>query len=420
MTSGLTASISNSRSLELIVITIVFMISPVICFPLLVIGVYNQKKYAYFYICMFMGLLSMYYYPQGDQYRYLTDLLTYKNQSFSEIIDFNIVISIRNFNLITLSLFAASKTGFITLEIYRMLIVCFGCGIMMYIYQSVASSLENKIPRLFQFKLFLILLLSIPVYYMTQGFRSGLGAIFLSLGMYKLLQKNQSGYFWMLVSAFIHFSYLPLSIIYILGLKLKFRINNKNFIFYFLLLMLLLVTGITALYGKIPFITMMLDIYVFGSYGTDFVWNAYRLKEVLLINGLPTILMYALFLFSHKDRSDYRFSNVLYINLALLLISLPFQTFIQRLGIISVLLLAVYGIMNYKSMHLKKYSQIIILSLLVSSGYPFFMHRYCYYHSNIENFFISPLPLILQNTYDIDEANDLLNDEGVLKPQFLK
>lgn len=411
---------SNTIRSEILFVTIVFIISPFLCFPLLLIGAYNHRKYVYIYISVFMGLLSMYYFPQGDQYRYMGDLLLYKTLPFSKLFNYEAIITYRNFNLITLTLFWAAKSQFISLEIYRMLIVSCGCGIILYLYNNNSKNLLGTKEGSFQFKLFLIVLLSTPFYYMSQGFRSGFGAVFLCAGIYKCLHYKKIGYGFILIASFIHFSYLPLSLLYLIAMKCKIRITNKNLLYFLTIFIIIFVLSIYILYNRNPFITMLLDIYVFGDYGFDFKWDAYRFKEIFFINGLPTILLYTIFLFSRKERVDYRFSNILYLNLAILIAFLPFQAFIQRLCIISVLLLAFYSIIYYKSMKLKKYAQIVLITLMVSNLYPFFMHRYCYFHSNIENFFLYPLPLILQNTYHISEVNILVDETGVLKPQYLK
>lgn len=406
--------------LEFIIITIVFVISPFMCFPLLLIGAYNRRKYAYVYISIFAGLLSMYYYPQGDQYRYMVDFLSYKNLEFSELFDYNAIITYRNFNLITLSLFGAAKCKFFTLELYRMILVSLSCGFVLMIYYKNSKYASLNEGRAFQFRLFLIILLSVPFYYVSQGFRSGFGAVIVFMGIYYCMHHKKIGYFLMLLACTIHYMYIPLSVLYLVAIKLRYRINNINFVLYFFLIISIISGTVFILYGRLPFVTFILDFYLWGEYGTGFRWDAYRVKEIVLINGIPTLLLYTLFLLSNKERTDYRISNIMYVNLAILVASLPFQAFVQRLCIISVLLLAFYCVTYYKSMQIRKYAQIIIVTLLISNIYPFFMHRYCYYQSNIENFFIYPLPLILQNTYDVSEANYLLDEQGVLKQQYLE
>lgn len=405
--------------IEFVIVSLLFILNPVIAVPILLIGIYNKRRYSQVYLAIFLGIVSMYYYPQGDQYRYLEDFMEYRNAVFSQLFNFDAIITIRNFNLITLTLFAASKLPFMTLELYRMLLVTLGSIIIFDLFDNIIMQIEPSPSPRVRFKLFVIVLLSIPVYYISQGFRSGLGAVFLSLGIYKLLNNYKSGYIWMLISCLIHYSYLPLSIIYIISSKLKWRLNNKNFIIALLFIISLLYLIIILTYNRFPFITMMLDIYIYGSYGSEFIWNAYRLKEVLLINGIPVFLLYLLFISSKKD-TNFRFTNILYVNLILLIVSLHFQAIFQRLGIVSILLLAIYAVRYYRYTHILKNYKAIVLSLCISVTFPFFMHRYCYYHSNIETMFVSPLPIILKNTYDISEVNCLLDENGVLKQQYLK
>lgn len=413
-------SSESKQLLEAVLSLGVFIISPVLSLPILLIGAYNQKGYSYILISFFLGLISMYYYPQGDQFRYLEDFKVYSDTPLNELFDFNSLLTYRNLNLITISLFSASKVSWFTLELYRFFIVSLASWICIITFNKLMKIYFPDITKSLRFKLFLLIILSIPVYYVSQGFRSGLGAVFICLGCVDLIEKKKYGYIWFLVASFIHYSYLPISLLFIIGLNSKVRITNKNFLLFLFGILLCVIILVYLLYSSVPFITMILNIYVFGSYGSDFVWNAYRIKEIVLINGLPTIIMYWLFIKSKKDMLSFKFSNIMYINLILVILSLPFQAFTQRLGIISVLLLSYYSVSYYKSMKLRKYYQIIFLSLLVSVIYPFFMHRYCYKYAHFENFFVSPLPVILENSYSIQDAYILLDRDGILKDQYLK
>lgn len=69
-------------------VTAVFILNPLISIPLLIIEVYNKKKYASYLLAVFMGLFSIYYIPIGDQYRYFNYYLLYKDMSFNQCFDF--------------------------------------------------------------------------------------------------------------------------------------------------------------------------------------------------------------------------------------------------------------------------------------------------------------------------------------------
>ncbi len=411
-------SLNHAQVIEFIGILAFFIISPMLSFPIILIGAYNQRRYSYILISIFLGLISMYYYPQGDQFRYLEDFNRYRGMRFSDVFDFNTLIAYRNFNIITLSLFGASKISWMNLEIYRMILVSLSSWICISIFNKIIAEKIYSVTRTIRFKLLLLVILSIPIYYISQGFRSGLGAVFLSLGVIELIGKKKSGYFFLAIASFIHFSYIPISILFIVGILTKYRITNKNFVYCLLFILATIIILISLLYTSVPFINMMLNIYLFGSYGTDFVWDAYRIKEVVLINGLPTLIFYILYIRSKKDIC-FKFSNVIYLNLALVLLCLPFQAFTQRLGVISVLLLVFYSVKNYRNMHIVKYFQILLVSLMVSVTFPFIMHRYYYKYAHLENIFIYPLPMILQNTYDLREIYFMLDKDGILKSQYI-
>lgn len=405
------------RFIPLIVFAI-FLINPFICLPILFIEVYNRKTYPLILLSILMGLLSIYYFPQGDQFRYREDLIYYRCRNFDEIFDFNTLLIYRNLNIISIALYALSKFQWMTIEIFRFVLVFVGTFLILDIYKKEFIA-NNRISRRRNFIIFLIIFLSIPFYAISYGLRGGFGGCLTTYGLYLLYKKEKSGYLLLILAASTHYVYLFLAIIYLLSFTLKKRVNNRSYIFIALLSTLVVFVVSVVAYHFVPFFKMIANLYIFGDYGTKFTWDAYRIKEIILINTIPVLILYYLFLKYNKYIPSIKINNLLFLNLTLILISLPFQAILHRMGIISLLLLSVFGSIYYNQIHILKNFRILLLFLTISFSYPYFMHRYAYYHSKIEYFPFSSVYSILQTSAQDDEVYNILDKDGILKKQYL-
>ena len=81
--------IDDKKLITTVIVCILFFILPFISIPILLIEIYNGRKYALYLLAIFMGVLSMFYFPSGDQYRYMQDLLLYRGASFEDVFDFS-------------------------------------------------------------------------------------------------------------------------------------------------------------------------------------------------------------------------------------------------------------------------------------------------------------------------------------------
>ena len=406
--------IDDKKLITTVIVCILFFILPFISIPILLIEIYNGRKYALYLLAIFMGVLSMFYFPNGDQYRYMQDLLLYRGASFEDVFDFDTILIFRNLNLVNIFIYLCSKIPFITIELVRFVFVLIGFLLVFSIYKSIEINMEEAgVSRKRRFLMFMVLFLSCPLYYITQGFRSGLGSCFLIFGLYKFIKGEKGvGIVNFILACLIHYSYVVYIIIIIFGLNNRHRYKWSDIIWMAVFVLAVVGIAITALYSRVPIIQLIIDTYIYGKWGTDIVLNGYLIKEILLINGLPVVVMYMVSL-SIKDKS--RLKNILIINLVLLLISLPFHAIEQRLGIVSLQLLALYIAISYDKKIIFSKIGFLLLFLGISFIYPFWMHRLYYQHSDIEKITYMPLPELLQNTYEERSVYKVLNSDGIIK-----
>lgn len=74
-----------------LIVTILFFLSPLFALPIILLEIYNKKKYALVLFLLFLSLVAFLYPPTGDLYRYYNIyFINFKGISYNEIFDFYI------------------------------------------------------------------------------------------------------------------------------------------------------------------------------------------------------------------------------------------------------------------------------------------------------------------------------------------
>lgn len=395
-----------------IIISFLFILFPVLFLPAVFVEIYNKRRYAFLLLAIFMGLLSMFYYPQGDQYRYMYDLANYRYYSIDELFSTSSVLAFRNINIINIALYFASKFC-LTLEQFRFLLIVFSYLVMFNLFNKLNEKYFLKgLTHDKHFTIFIIYFLSIPFYYICYGFRAGLGACFLTCGIcYFIMENRFKAILFLILASFSHFFYY--FYLFIIPFLSCFRrnIKIKKVLLLCLSIFLLFITPllIAFFYGKNDFIDLMIDVYIKGEWGTEFVWNRFNLMERFLVNGFVAfICYYIIFKFSKSGR----FENIIYINFLLIVCSIPFYTLNGRFLMASIPIAVIYILCLLGKGRLLLLHKILIGALCISFIYPYWRHRDAYRYSNIEKMLYMPIPAILQNTYILREVNMNVNPDG--------
>ena len=393
---------------KIFLIISLFLLFPTLTLPIVFVEIYNQKKYALFLLAIFMGLLSMYYYPWGDQYRYMNNIVNYNGQSFNDIFNPNTILFIRNFNLIQISLYFASQFNF-SIELYRFFVVTITYLFVFWILNNRLIVLRENgyLPKQI-FVLFLFVFLSIPYYYICQGYRTGIGTCILICGLYYIDKNCKLGYFFLFIAAFIHYFFLIYSILIILFYNWRIYFSGKIVICCGILFLAITPSLINLFYGIFPFLDLIVDLYIRGKYGAEQDVNIGDIRSLLLLTGFVIIIYSYFFLF--KKRIG-KLENVIYANYLLILLTLPFYALNERINVTSVLLLSIYFLLKAPRVLIRNY-MVILPFLILSLIYPYWKHRDIYALTQISEIVYKPLPLILQHTVSEKEINKYIDFNG--------
>lgn len=392
-----------------IILLVLFFLFPFASLPIVFRRIYEGKKYALYFLAIFMGLLSVYYFPFGDQYRYLEKLNLYSSLSFGEVFDPESIFIYKNLNLVNIYVFVASKLN-LTLESVRFALTV-SCYLL--VFSAYKNFIQDKHDLCLNDKWirFLILYLSVPFFFICFGFRTGMGACFLFYGILNLINgKYIKVFVGILFSVFCHILFLIYAIFVIVIINKKNKISRRIVFLISFVIASVSFWILNSIYGKVELLDILMDQYIYGDWGEKYEWSFFTVKVRIFLGGAALVYMYMIFFLSPKQ--NVFLWNLLCLNFCLFIFSLPFYTFVERLVAISLPILSFYMIDCKKILSCCRL-HIVLFLLLVSFLSPFYIYRYQYGKAHIEEIVFFSLPVVLTNTYDIDYVNDYVDDEGL-------
>lgn len=402
-------SFQNREKREFVILLVSFVLFPFFSLLFVLRKIYEGKDYALFFLATFMGLLSMFYFPFGDQYVYHEWLKEYAYQSLSEVIDFNSVLIYRDLNIITLCVYFASKIG-LTLELLRFLLTTICYMLIFSVYKKIAIANRKNLSKNSLWILFLIYFLSMPFYFICFGLRTGVGICFFIYGLYSVANNNAGkGFLSLLIASFCHAVFFLYFAIVVILLKMRICISRRWLLIMSCVVFLFSWTLLSYFYGKVNFIDAIMDSYIYGNWGSEYGWTPVIVRNRLLLGGLALAYIYFILFLQQERNFLYNFMSV---NFCLCILFLPFGTFIERIVAISLPLLTLY-ILIYRGQSLSLFTKrLMLLLMMITFLTPFWIHRYPYRQAHIEKILYEPLPLILQNTYTSNEIYSHVNRDG--------
>lgn len=399
----------NEEKRDFIILLISFILFPFFSLFFIFRKIYDGKYYALIFLAVFMGLLSMFYFPFGDQYRYYEWLKEYAYQSFDEIIDFNSVLIYRDLNIITLLVFFASKIG-LTLELLRFILTTICYLLIFSVYRGILITNINILSKSTLWTLFLIYFLSMPFYFICFGLRTGVGICFFIYGLYNVINANRCrGYLGLLIASFCHAVFFLYLVIVVVVRFAKFSVSRQWLLLISCAIPLFSWTLLSYLYGNVDFFDAIMDSYIYGKWGGEYDWSFVNVRKRLFLGGMAMAYIYVIFFLRQERNFLYNFLSV---NFSLCILFLPFGTFLERIVAISLPLLTLY-ILIYRGQSLSLFTKrLMLLLMMITFLTPFWIHRYPYRQAHIEKILYEPLPLILQNTYTSNEIYSHVNRDG--------
>lgn len=310
------------------IVVLIFLISPVVAIPLVLIEIYNKKKYAIALFILFLSLLAYLFPPTGDLYRYY-DLyyLNFGGISYISIFDYyifdvlwySVLYILANLNLsFQFSIFiSALVQSYITIW-----------------FLNRFNVLDVKI----SFKRFALITVSLLYlgFWGTIESRYSVALSFFLLEVYALVEKKYKMFgVFLLLSSLCHLSFVFFSIIVLLGYILKKYLSLTTSIF-------------IAVLGNV--IVIALGWYL-DSLG--FAKAVYVVEQTDWTEGLSPILLFfknvvkfspyfvlGIFVIFRRSNSEYRKYALLF--LALSIATLSFPDLNERIRTISSALMWLY------------------------------------------------------------------------------
>ena len=401
----------NNTQINTLCVFIVSFFSPFLGALLVLIQISKRKKSPVFFLALFMGVLSMYYYPIGDQYRWMYDVIEFRKQELHQAFDFSSIYIFRDFNLVSFLVFIFAKLGF-TLEIIRCFFVT-GCYLLLLnVFFKIDSRgfFSNRSSR-YRFASFMLLFMSVPYFLICYGFRTGIGASIFSYGFYlTIFEKKKLGYFIITLAGFCHVFFFMWVAFLCFAFVLPNRTNKFVFVFGALCMLVVSSAFMDYFYDRNLFLNAIMDDYI---YTTKSYENAYdTIVSIIAYWGLTAFVFYFVFFQKASGGVALNFLFIVFVSLSLFI---PYQTLLQRSLASVIPLAAIYYVFNRESIHVPKIAAIAIsFCLLFGFLTPFWRQRDMYRESHVEKVFVYPLPAYLFHTYE-NEARYKVDIDGSLK-----
>lgn len=379
------------RELNFRIFIILFFMSPLLSFPLIMYYIYLQRKYAYTFLALFLGFVALLYAPTHDLFRHNLLYYDFAGESISGIVFRQDVL------LYTLIAWFAKWN--INFEIIRFLFVFFSYQMYFSLFYSIQrknTSLNNK--RI-SFLLFLLLLFSIRFFVICCGLRQGFATALTFFGAYKLLVENQKkGYVFLFLAPLTHLSLIiPVAgALIVKYVRLNFKLGIFIAIVSYVISMTFMDYFSSFLGGDIG---KTIELYTSGYWGTSGEAEgqiSLKGRIALYINQLQ-MLPFIYLMYKIKGKNSY-FSFIVFCFI-LCSLTLPYFAIIDR-TIMLFMNLSIFfflQIFNGSRLHLLigRIALILVATFFFISLYA---ERYTIYLSR-EYKLLAPVPYIMMNNY---------------------
>ncbi|SHF71086.1 EpsG family protein [Bacteroides faecichinchillae] len=380
------------KELNFRIFIVLFFISPLLSFPLIVYYIYLQRKYAYTFLALFLGFIALLYAPTHDLFRHNLLYYDYVGEATTGIVFRQDVL------LYTLTAWFAKWN--INFEIIRFLFVFLSYQMYFSLFYSIQrknSYLNNN--KKISFLLFLLLLFSIRFFVICCGLRQGLATAFAVFGVYKLLIENRKvGYVFLLLAPLTHLSLIIafVGVLIIKYINISFKVGLFLAIVLYLLSMTLMNYLSSFLGGDVG---KAVEVYTTGYWGADG-----EAAEQISLKGMIALYfnqlqMLPLLYFMYKVNENSKYFSFIVFSFIICAVTLPYFAVIDRMIMLFMGISVLFLIYNFNGsrLHLKvsKTALILVASFFFISLYA---ERYTIRLSR-EYKLLTPVPYILMNNY---------------------
>lgn len=325
------------------IFTLLFFISPLLSFPLIIYYVYHGKRYAYTFLALFLGFIALLYAPTHDLFRH--NLFYY--DCVSSVVDNGVVFK-QDLILYTLTAWFAKWN--INFEFIRFLFVFISYQLYFLVYLSLQEKngfLKNS--RSTSFFLFLLLLFSIRFFVICCGLRQGMATALAIYGAYVLLVENRKiAYLFLVLAPLTHLSLLLLSLSVLLikinVIRFNFKIGLSLAVILYWLSLVLMGYLASILGGDVG---NAIEVYTTGYWGSGGEAEGQISFNGLVASSFNKIQMLPLLYFLYKMEIANRYYSFVIVCFIFCAVTLPYFAVVDRMIMLFVTSSIIYFLKNY-------------------------------------------------------------------------
>lgn len=392
---------------ENVVVTLSFIINPLLSLPFVFLGIYNKNNYSFILLIIFLGMLGFLWIPSGDLYRIQNDFELLKTYRFTDVVSFN-------FDFIySYLMFFLGKTS-LDFAYLRFSIAVISYSLFFNVARNIIT--QNQIivsSRYLSFAAFLIIFLSLGFGGIITGVRFTFAFSIFIYGYYKLLyQRDKKGIIFLVISVLTHFSFLLLIAVLIIN---KFAKKYMNFSFFILTALFALILSTTFFENIIDLLPLdeVLKFHLQNYTTGHFALEEFQLKSMKfrISRLLGHIIIYPAILYIILDRKRiYRYS-VFVILFIFLLLQWNMNSSFSRYSIIAVVVFLVEFLTLYNHKHKYLLTIFFSISILTYIASIYTVKRELFIGNQFK-LAIYPAPLIFLNKYDQSWIQSNIGDNG--------
>ena len=392
--------------------TLLLVICPMLSLPCILVEIYNRRRYAFYYLAIFLSLVGFLTAPTGDLARYQLDYYKFANLSFVDLFNqYTYQILFYGFS------FTFAKAGF-NFEFVRLLFSFISFSCLFDIFWKITNNHSASDTRKKYFLLFLVYLFALPLNALWLGYRHYFAMSLMLYSYYLVLvEGNKKGWLFAVTSVFIHFSmcFPFLCFVLINFSHLKFR---KSIVYVLCLIFIYINSDniVISIFDWVPLSAEMklhYNYYLVGYWASDFLSDFSWKYELSLLLSYLTLFPLLFFMLSVNEKD--KLLKMYYISLIILSLVISFKVIFFRYVFIPIFL-SLFFFFIYRNKYLTK-SKIYIL--LFFSFITFLSGIYTYRNeysiSRHTMLVYKPLPLILCNSFSKQWLHNNVYEDGNFK-----
>lgn len=390
-----------------------FLLYPLGALPLLFIEIYNNKKYAFVLLSLFMGLVAYLIAPTGDLYVHSIEFSDFKDFTFSDF------LSILPFTIDFVYYFIAfifAKLA-IPFGFIRFIFVVLSYLIVFDIFRDVCSSNNNlnknkKLTTIVFFICFFqVLFMSVAI-----GLRFGFSVYLMLYGVYLLFKKNNfKGWFFILLSCFTHFSMILIFFSILIAKLFKITKLNKTVLFLSLGFAIIGTDILQFIIDLLPlndFLKEKLIMYITGYWGNSFLEDHSFLYRISRLFNHISVYPLMFFLFITKVKNQ--LLSIVFVLSILLFILYPITNLFYRFVMIIVPILLISFLLSYDN---SKLHSLFLILIFTCSSITFFLGNIYSHKRNLQISYeykltYTSFPMIFFSSYDKNWIDDHITSNG--------